>query len=110
MEMYNILVEPQASDAMMSVVKYIAGSLKSPQSASDTLHALKKGIKELDFMPHRYAVLPDDLLGKDGIRRKLVRNFYIYFWIDENLKTVNVIDVIYVGREQRDRLSKMDMD
>jgi hypothetical protein len=39
-----------------------------------------------------------------------VKNFYIYFWIDEEKKKVQVIGVVYQKRDQRRQLMEMEID
>ena len=103
MRTYNVIIEPDAENALSEILSYISGVLKSPESAENTLNSLLKGINSLDFMPQRYAVLPEDFLEKEGVRRMQVRNYFVYFSVDEENKLVNVLDVLYVGREQRER-------
>ena len=33
-----------------------------------------------------------------------IRNYFVYFNVDEVNKRVNILDVLYVGREQREQL------
>lgn len=102
METYNVTVEPNAENSITSISDYISDELKAPDAADNTVKAILKAIRGLDFMPQRYAVLPEDFLEKAGVRRMQVRNYFIYFHVDEHQKQVNIIDVLYVGREQRD--------
>lgn len=102
METYNVTVEPNAENSITGISDYISDELKAPDAADNTVKAILKAIRGLDFMPQRYAVLPEDFLEKTGVRRMQVRNYFIYFHVDEYQKQVNIIDVLYVGREQRD--------
>lgn len=104
METYKIIIQPQAEKALNDIAYYIAVTLKSSEAAKNTVRAIRKGIFSLDFMPQRYAVLPEDFLKKEGIRRMHVRNYFVYFGVDETQKRVTVLDVLYVGREQREQL------
>jgi len=45
-------------------------------------------------------------LGREGLRRISVKNYYIYFKIYEDRKEVSVLDIIYQGRDQKRRLSE----
>lgn len=105
MERYNIFITQDAENALKSIGDYITVSLRSPIAAINTLHALRNGIFALDFMPQRYAILPEDLSEKEGIRRMQVKNYFIYFNIDEKQKNVIIVDVIYVGMEQKEQLA-----
>ena len=39
-----------------------------------------------------------------------VKNYLVYFWVDEEEKKVQVFGIIYGHREQRHQLSNMDMN
>ena len=39
-----------------------------------------------------------------------VKNFYVYFWIDEENLRVQVTDVIYVARDQKKQLETMPIE
>ena len=39
-----------------------------------------------------------------------VKNYYVYFWIDEGNSKVQITAVIYVARDQAKQLEKMKMD
>ena len=103
METYKVIVDPDAEKSLNDIFMYILNNLRSPESAENTSYALLKAINSLDFMPQRYAVLPEDFLEKEGIRRMQVRNYFVYFNVDEANKRVNILDVLYVGREQREQ-------
>ena len=104
MEKYEIIVDPDAEKSLNDIFQYILNDLKSPESAKSTSYALLKAIHGLDFMPQRYAVLPEDFFEKKGVRRMQVWNYFVYFNVDESNERVNILDVLYVGREQREQL------
>lgn len=45
-----------------------------------------------------------------GIHRLPVKNFLVYFWIDENNMRVQITAIIYEKRDQLRQLSQMDME
>lgn len=51
-------------------------------------------------MPSRFESGDEEKWGKKGFRRLIVKNYFIYFVIKEEGKTVYVIDVIYMRRNQ----------
>jgi plasmid stabilization system protein ParE len=107
---YTVKITPYAESAVREIGQYIALNLQSPQNAIRTLSAIRKGIKSLDQMPARIARTPDEPWGSEGVRRMQIKNFYVYFWINEESKIVHVTNVVYVGREQKAQLSQMDME
>lgn len=105
MEMYKISVLPRAIKSLINIEDYIFEKLRSPEAAENTVTAISKAINGLDFMPQRYATLPGDFLERDNVRRMQVKKYFVYYSIDEDTKIVNILDVMYVGREQREQLS-----
>ena len=105
---YVVEITPYAESALREIRQYIAVNLQSPQNAISTLSAIRKEIKSLCFMPARIALTPDEPWGTEGIHRMQVKNFYVYFWINEAKKFVQVINVVYVRRDQKAQLSQMD--
>ena len=102
METYDVIIWSAAKASMNDIADYIMTVLKAPEAADDTVLTIRKAIRDLNFMPQRYAILPEDFLEKEGIRRMQVRNYFVYFNVDEDNKRVNILDVLYVGREQRE--------
>lgn len=49
-------------------------------------------------------------MQKKGVRRFPVKNFLVYYWIDEDNKLVNVIAVIYARRDQLKQLENLDLE
>lgn len=43
--------------------------------------------------------------GELGFRKIRVKNYYVYFWFDENRKEVQIFAVIYV---RRDRVKQLE--
>ena len=58
----------------------------------------------LDRMPERIKLTPEEPWHSQGVRRMLVKNYYVYFWINEDRHTVEITDVIYARSDQTARL------
>ena len=46
----------------------------------------------------------------EGVRKIVVKNFLIYYWVDDENNRVQVTAVIYSRRDQIRQLSNMDME
>lgn len=107
---YKIRITPQAKEHLRLIRDYIAHELKAPEVAKRMLVLLRKEISSLSEMPHR-APLIDEMPWHDmGFRKIRVKNYYIYFWIDEEKKEVQILAVIYVRRDQARQLEKLDTE
>ena len=107
---YVVEITPYAEDALREIGQYIAINLQSVQNAIRTLSMIREEIKNLRFMPARVPLTPDEPWRSEGVHRMLVKNFYVYFWIEDLNKVVRVIHVVYVGRDQKTQLSQIDME
>lgn len=105
---YTVEIVPYAENALREIGQYIAVNLQSPQNAINTLSAIRNEIAGLGFMPVRIPLAPDEPWNEEGVHRMKVKNFYVYFWIDELNKIVQVINVVYVGRDQKVQLLQME--
>ena len=101
MDGYTVEMTRQAEEQLSEIVRYISVTLRSPQSALDTLDALEEEVNSLSAMPSRYPVIEDDPAGDRGIRKARARNFNIYYQVDEAQKRVNILAVCYARREQK---------
>ncbi len=61
-------------------------------------------------MPERIKLTDEEPWRSEGIHRMRVKNYYIYFWIDEDNHRVQITSVIYVARDQVAQLELMEMD
>lgn len=110
MEEYRIRITRQARDHLREIRRYIEQELLSPQAAKNTIAAIKAEMQSLRKMPARIHLTPEQPWHDEGVRRDRVKNYYIYFWIDEEQKKVQIIGVIYVRRDQSRQLELMDME
>ena len=109
-ETYKLIILPEAQHDIREIVLYIAGELASPQAALNLQDAFEDAIKSLANIPERVR-LADEQPWKDaGIRKIRVKNYYIYFVIDEKEAAVKIMAVIYVGRDQTKQMAERNME
>ena len=101
MESYAVEMTRQAEEQLWEIVQYISVTLQSPQAGMNTLDALEEEINSLSAMPSRYPIIEDDPAGDRGIRKTRVRNFNIYYLVDDAKKRVNILAVCYARRDQK---------
>ena len=106
---YTIRITRQAADHLREIRRYIEKELLAPQAARNTIAAIKTEILSLREMPSRIHLTPEEPWHSFGVRRVRAKNFYIYFWIDEENRKVQIIGVIYIRRDQAKQLIQMDM-
>lgn len=109
-ETYFVKVTTQAEEQMREIVRYIASELRAPNTALHLIDTLEDAISSLSQFPQRIALTEEEPWHNYGIHKMPVKNFLIYFWIDEENGKVQVTAVIYGKRDQIKQLSQMDME
>ena len=105
---YSIYITNYALVQMQKIKRYIAEELLAPQAAKDLLSAMRDAAASLEGLPFRNPLLEEDKWREQGIRKIVVKNFFMYYWIAEK-RTVYVTAVIYGKRNQLNELEEMVM-
>ena len=93
MKKYNVSITPHAEELLSQIFEYIAFELLEPVYAADQLKRLQDGISSLDILPTRCKVFSHKLYPGQELRRLLVDNFSIFYFIDND--QVMITDILY---------------
>lgn len=107
MNRYEVVLTPDAVSDLVELRDYIARVLLAPDTALRYTRAIREEIAALETMPARFALLPDEPWRSRGIRRMTVKNFLVYYRVDEDALRVFVLNVIYARRDQLKVLSEL---
>ena len=108
MDEYKVKITPQASEQMLEIFSYINNTLKEPVVAEGLLDGLQESVLSLGIMPKRVSLVDEEPWKSHGVHKMPVKNFIVYFWINEELKEVHIIAVIYGRRDQLQQLKNLD--
>ena len=100
MERYRIIVTPDALANLVELRHYIANVLMAPGTAVKYIRLIRKEIATLEQLPARIAPVDEEPWHSRGIRFLIVKNFYVYYRIDETAQTVYILNVVYNKRDQ----------
>ena len=103
-ERYQTIILPEAQQDIRAIVLYIAQELAAPQAALNLEEAFRLEIESLEEMPKRIKTVDEHPWKEEGIRRTRVKNYYIYFIVDDEQMKVKILAVIYVKRDQEEQL------
>lgn len=78
---------------MALIIDYLTYQLENEIAADTFREKVIETIKSLSMFPYRFSIF------KEGIRKVSVKKFNIFYSVDEILKTVNVLHVLYQGRD-----------
>lgn len=73
------------------------------------LDTLAEEIFSLDQFPYRAPLTKEEPWHGQGVHALTVKNFLVYFWVDEAAKKAQVMGVVYGRRDQRHQLSGLDL-
>ena len=107
MDEYKVKVTRQAKEHLALIREYIATELKEPIIAKRILELLKSEMMSLQTMPYRVKCIDEQPWGELGFRKIRVKNYYVYFWVDENKREVQILAVIYARRDQATQLEQL---
>lgn len=109
MKSYRIIVTPDAIDNMAELRAYIADILMAPDAALRHIRLIRREIATLRELPARIAPVDEEPWHSRGIRFLIVKNFCVYYRIDEATETVYILNVVYNKRDQLRILAQMDI-
>ena len=89
----------KALEDLDDIVGYISNILLEPKIAKNLFNLIINEIKGLDKMPLRNKLWDDEPLRSQGIRVMLVKNYFVFYYPDENKTTVYIARIIYTGRD-----------
>ena len=92
---YSVNITDLAEDDILATIKYISSVLKNPIAANKLLDEIEKHEKILEEMPNIYPFVHDEYLSQKGIKYVMIKNYLMFYTIDENNKIVNVIRFLY---------------
>ena len=95
-----------AEEDILSTVKYITNVLKNPVAANNLLDEIEHHEKNLEDNPYIYPLVNDDYLSEKGLRLIVIKNFLMFFIINEDIKIVNIIRFLYGRRNWKNILVK----
>lgn len=108
-ERYTVRITQPAQQQLREIADYIRFTLQAPNTAIKMLDMLAEKILSLDQFPNRVPLTEEEPWHSQGVHKLPVKNFLVYFWVDEETEQVHVIGVIYGRRDQRHQLSNLDV-
>lgn len=109
MDTYSINITQFAENQLRDIKNYIVNELHAPEHANHFLDLLENEINTLSQLPQRIALVDEEPWHSEGIHKMVIKNFILYFWIDEVKMIVQVIAVVYKKRNQVKQLLKMNL-
>ncbi len=89
------------------MIAYISKELLVPENAKVWSDYLQKEISGLNTMPPRFSVVDEEPWRSRGYRKMPVKKIIVYYYADDEAKTVWVTVVVYGRRDMLNALKEM---
>ena len=96
--MYKIEYLTSAINDMLEIVRYISHKLNNPTSAIELAQEFVDSATNLNLFPYANTVYIPIKPLKYEYRKLLVKNYVMFYWIDEEKKCITIARVIYNKR------------
>ncbi|MBE6812992.1 MAG: type II toxin-antitoxin system RelE/ParE family toxin [Ruminococcaceae bacterium] len=96
---YKVVLTSTAARDLDEIFAYIAEVLCEKEIAVNMINLLQKNILSLDEMPGRCKLYENEPWKSCGMHMMRVKNYLVFYTIDEESKTVNIIRVLYGSRD-----------
>ena len=99
MEQYRVDVSEVAENDLNDIVFYITSQFSASVTALHMMTLLEEAMASLAEMPRRFSLLNDERLSQMSYRKLAVKNYLVFFSIDEQNKVVDVERILYARRD-----------
>lgn len=90
---YDIETSDEFFHELIKILDYIDYDLKNHPAAIALREKIVKTVKELATFPLRFQIV------KDNIRKVNIKNYCIFYSVDEQLRIVNILHILYQGMD-----------
>jgi len=97
--MYKLEYLPIAKQDMVEIVRYISKKLCNPSVAEKLADEMIKAAEGLIEFPYSKALYITPKPLKREYRRLTVKNYVMFYWVNEMEKSIVISRVIYARRE-----------
>jgi plasmid stabilization system protein ParE len=102
--MYFVDITDAAENDILSTADHVANVLKAPVAANNLLDELEKIEQTLAATPYIYPKAPDDYLAEKGLRFVMVKNFILFYTVNDKEQKVYGIRFLYGRRDWKNIL------
>ncbi len=96
---YDIFYTAKAREDLEEIYEYIAFNLQEPMTAGKLYNNIITAVHTLENFPMRNALLENEPWRSRGLRKLPVKNFLVFYAVNEEKKNVNIIRIMYGARD-----------
>jgi len=95
---YAVIIAEPAKEDLIEIDDYISIELNAPVAACNILLLFRKSFGMLSASPYSHPKVRDDRLIAQGYRWLAIKNYLVFYTIDEKSKVVAVERILYSHR------------
>jgi plasmid stabilization system protein ParE len=103
--MFGLVFSRKANGDILSALRYMRDTLKAPHAAKSHASELERCFAALRENPYSAPLVRNEQLATKGIRFALVKNYLLFYSINEQDKTVLLYRFLYGRRDWMTLLS-----
>lgn len=96
---YKIQITEPAENDLRAIGMYISNELLELSTAKKVVAKIGEAIIKLEELPLRNALVSDERLALQGVRRILIDNYIVFYIVTEESKTVTIVRILYNRRD-----------
>lgn len=97
--MYKIEYLPVALHDLVEIATYIGVELDNPSAADRLAEDIAESVSAAAEQPYMCPLYIPIKPLKHEYRKIVVKNYDVFYWVDEPEKTITVARVVYAGRD-----------
>ena len=101
---YKVNISPEAIKDINGIYEYISQVLYEENIAVKMIKLLQESILSLDEMPNRFKRFDNEPWKSRGVHIMPVKKYLVFYIVDDNKKSVDVIRIIYGSRDLEEHL------
>ena len=99
MGVYRVELTEPAENDLRDIARYISSQLDAPMTALNMVRTIKTAVSKLKSNALIYPFVRDDRLSAIGYRSFTVKNYIIFYIVNEKDNTVDVDRILYGRRD-----------
>ena len=103
---YNVFYSAKARDDLADIYLYVAYQLLEPVVAQRLYESIVSAVHTLEIFPCRNALYDNEPWKSLGLRKLHVKNYIVFYTVNEERKSVNTIRIMYGARDIENQLSE----
>ncbi len=104
MEKYKIKFSKEARNDYFDIIRYIKYNLVEPTIANKYAKLINEEIEKLEYNPQRFSIIDVDIQNYSDIRKLIIKNYIVFYRINENNKIVNIERILYGASNWKDKI------